>query len=444
MSSYVDTKPDKRPISRLILPFQEFVHKEASGGLLLLAFTIIALVWANSPLSHTYTDLWNTHLIIGAGSFKLDKPLLLWINDGLMAIFFFVVGLEIKREIMIGELSSPRKAALPIAAAVGGMVVPAAIYLVANSGQPSVDGWGVPMATDIAFALGVLSLLGKRAPLSLKVFITALAIVDDIGAILVIALFYTSNISGAALAIGAVFFAAMLVANRLGVRNPLIYGVLFVGLWVAFVKSGVHATVAGVLAAMTIPARTLIDGGEFLRKAGYYLETFGEDECTDCMLPTRRQRAALQALESASQHVESPMQRLEHQLHPWVSFAIMPVFALANAGVVFGGDLVESLTSPIALGIIGGLVIGKPVGIALAAWLAVRAGIADLPKGITWRHVVGGASLAGIGFTMSIFIASLAFEADLLNAAKINILVASLVSGLIGWFLLRSAGQAQA
>lgn len=429
----------KVPIVRILSPFQRFFHNEATGGILLLAFTFIALIWANSPLADTYDSFWHTHLVIGAGSFKLDKSLIHWVNDGLMVIFFFVVGLEIKREIMIGELASRRKAALPIAAALGGMVVPAAVFLLVNNTGAAADGWGVPMATDIAFALGILSLLGKRAPLSLKIFLTALAIVDDIGAILVIALFYTSEISTSALIVAAIFFGLLILANRLGVRHPLIYTLLSLGLWVAFLKSGVHATVAGVLAAMTIPARTLINADQFIQKAHYLIHEFECGECGEYVLPNKQQRAALQALEGTIQHVESPMQRLEHSLHPWVSFVIMPVFALANAGVALNVNLFDTLTEPLSVGIIAGLVIGKPLGVTLVSWLSVRLGLADLPQGLSWLQIHGAAWLSGIGFTMSLFIANLAFEGSaLLNAAKLGILAASIAAGVVGWLLLRS------
>jgi len=444
-AAYIKNDLPATPIMRVTTPFQRFFKAEATGGVLLLAFTVIALVWANASIfSDSYTDLWNTTLVIGAGDFKLEKPLLLWINDGLMAVFFFVVGLEIKREVLIGELASRRKATLPIVAAAGGMAVPALLFIAFNAGGAGGDGWGIPMATDIAFALGVLSLLGKRAPLSLKIFLTALAIVDDIGAILIIALFYTASIDATALLVGGVFLAGLVAANRLGIRRPLIYALLSFGLWVAFVKSGVHATVAGVLAAMTIPARTLIDGGQFLDKTRYLLGEFEKDECTDCMQPNKRQRAALQELETLTQYVESPMQRLEHALHPWVTFAIMPIFALANAGVVLGGDLADTATDPLALGIIVGLVIGKPLGVTAMTWLAVRAGLADLPEGVTMRHILGAGSLAGVGFTMSLFITNLAFDSsELVATAKLGILLASLAAGVIGWMLLRNTETAQ-
>ena len=428
-------------IKRILLPFEEFVHAEASSGLLLLLCAAVALIWANSPWTNAYTDAWQTKLTIGLGSFVLAKPLLLWINDGLMALFFFVVGLEIKREVLVGELSSPRQAALPMTAALGGVLAPATIYIALNAGNAAARGWGIPMATDIAFALGIMALLGKRVPVGLKVFLTALAIVDDIVAVLVIAFFYTSTISWVSLAAGAGFLFVLLVANRIGVRSPIVYAVLGVGLWLAFLLSGVHATVAGVLLAMTIPARTRINTGEFLSQSRAILDEFeGAERPGTSVLTNKEQRAAVQSLETACQHAESPMQRLEHALHPWVAFVIMPLFALANAGVSLSSDLSTALTHPVTLGVMAGLVLGKPLGVTLFAWLAVRSGIADVPTGVTWRQIHGAGWLAGMGFTMSLFIANLAFgDTPLLTTAKVGILTASFVAGTIGWIILRSS-----
>ena len=432
-------KREKPAIEQILGPFQEFFKAEASSGILLLFFTAVALVWANSPWARAYNDLWHTQLTFGLGSFALDKPLILWINDGLMAVFFFVVGLEIKREVLVGELSSLRQAALPIAAAIGGMIVPAVLYTALNAGKPGAAGWGIPMATDIAFALGILALLGKRVPLSLKIFLTALAIVDDIGAVLVIALFYTAKIAWLSLSIGLIFLLLMLVANRTGVRHPLVYLLLGIGLWIALLKSGVHATIAGVLSAMTIPARTRIDATEFLNRAKACLNAFElASKPGRSILSNRMQRSAAQSVENLSQLVQSPMQRLEHDLHPWVALFIMPVFALANAGVSVGGNSTAALTNTAALGVIIGLVIGKQVGITLFSWLTVRLGLAELPGDLTWRHIYGVSWLAGIGFTMSLFIASLAFgEIPLLPVAKVGILTGSLIAGVVGWMILR-------
>jgi NhaA family Na+:H+ antiporter len=437
----------KVPIQQLLLPFQEFIHKEASSGILLIVFTVIALVWANSPWADSYHNLWQIKLNISLGDFfKLNKPLLLWINDGLMAIFFFVVGLEIKREFLVGELKSARQAALPIAAAFGGMVVPALLYTMFNAGGAGAAGWGIPMATDIAFALGILALLGNRVPLALKIFLTALAIVDDIGAVLVIAVFYTAQISWISLLIGFVFLGLMVAANWAGVRHPLLYAALGLVLWVAFLKSGVHATVAGVLGAMAIPARTRINADSFLECGRYYLEKFGEASVHGhSVLTNRRQRAAIQAIEEACEQAQSPMQRLEHGLHPWVAFAVVPVFALANAGVSLQGDFFAALLNPVTLGIMVGLVLGKQIGVTLFSWLVVKVGLAELPAGVTWVQLYGVSWLAGIGFTMSIFIANLAFgEGEELAMAKVGILLASLIAGAVGWVFLRLLKPAKA
>ncbi len=438
MAKTASIKTKKRPIDFILSPFQEFIQQEASSGILLIIATVIALIWANSPWAESYNALWHTNLTFSFGNFGVSKDLLHWINDGLMAVFFFVVGLEIKREVLVGELASPRQAILPIVAAVGGMVVPAALYLLFNLGGSAQSGWGIPMATDIAFALGVLSLLGKRVPLSLKIFLTAVAIVDDLGAVLVIALFYTSEIVWVSLLIGAVFLGALIVANRLGVRSPLLYGLLGVGLWVAFLKSGVHATIAGVLLAMTIPVRTRTNTEEFLINASFFLEEFRKHgKPGESALTNKAQRSAIMAIEIAAEHAQTPLQRLEHILHPWVSYFIMPVFALANAGVVLKGDLFSTLVQPVTLGIMTGLIFGKQIGVFIASYIAVKFKWADLPSGMTWKRLYGLSWLAGIGFTMSLFITSLAFtETKILVMAKAGILFASLISGTVGAFIL--------
>ena len=362
-----------------------------------------------------------------------------WINDALMAIFFFVVGHEIKREILAGELAAPRKAAFPIAAAIGGMVVPAVIYVVLNSGGEGVRGWGIPMATDIAFALAALTVLGSRVPTSLKVFLTALAIVDDLGAILVIAIFYAHGVIWNWLGVAGVFLVLCLIANRLDVRHPVPYALLGLVVWLAFLQSGVHATVAGVLVAMTIPVRRAIDSRQFLDRAQGLLRKFKEASAFEsALLVNTGQQEALRALEEACEHVETPLQRLEHALHGWVVFGVLPLFALANAGVTVEGSLLSLLGSPVALGVILGLVVGKQVGVTLFAWLSVRFGLAAMPKEMSWVHVYGVAWLAGIGFTMSLFVGTLAFgEGELLHTAKLAILVASVVSGSVGYAILR-------
>ena len=434
--------PD-RPVEKIVRPFQDFAQKASSGGILLIAATVVALVWANSPWGESYAALWQTKLTVGVGDFSISKDLTHWINDGLMAVFFLVVGLEIKREVLVGELSSARGAALPVVAAVGGAVVPALIYVALNAGTEGAAGWGIPMATDIAFALGVLALLGTRAPVALKVFLTALAIVDDIVAVLVIALFYTSEISWGALGVGGLFLAALVVANLIGVGRTLVYALLGIGLWLAFLLSGVHATVAGVLLALTVPASSFINPGAFLERSRYVLDRFEQaGEKGENVLSNEDRQAALHALNHATYKLEPPLHELEHTLHPWVVFAIMPLFALANAGVPLGGGLVEAMTSPVSLGIVLGLVLGKQIGVTLFAWLAVKSGASELPAGVGWRHVYGAGWLAGIGFTMSLFISDLAFsEGSLIRDAKLGILVASMVSGLVGWTILRGASS---
>ena len=427
-------------IERALRPFQEFAHRESSSGLLLLACTAIALAWANSVFAESYTRLWEIPVTVGIGEFALRETLHHWINDGLMAIFFFLVGLEIKREVLVGELASPRRAALPLAAAVGGMVVPAILYLAVNPSGPRAAGWGIPMATDIAFALGVLALLGPRVPLTLKVFLAALAIVDDIGAVLVIAFVYTADLSMNALVAAAVLFTLVVTCNVIGVRHPAPYALLGLALWIAFLESGVHATVSGVLLAFTIPARTRIDAGEFLARSRGALDEFTAAGVAGAdVLTSRAHQEALLAIESAAEMAQAPLQKLEDKLHGVVAFGIMPLFALANAGVPLTGGT-EAIASPVALGVVLGLVLGKPLGITLFAWLAIRTGVAERLGNASWPMLHGVAWLGGIGFTMSLFIAGLAFDdTAVLTEAKLGILVASLTAGAVGWLLLRRA-----
>jgi NhaA family Na+:H+ antiporter len=428
---------------RVVRAFQEFTRLEAAGGILLLLCAAAALIWANSPATDLYSRLWHTVITVGVGDFIIAKDLLHWVNDGLMAVFFFVVGLEIKREVLVGELASPKKAALPAVAAVGGMIVPAAIYLAFNLGGPAARGWGIPMATDIAFALGVLALLGDRVPLSLKVFLTALAIVDDLGAVTVIALFYTAELSWVALGVAGGAFLLMMVCNGARVRHPAVYGALGVVMWAAFLQSGVHATVAGVLGAMTIPVSAKINTGLFRSRSRELLdrfETLDVDPETHDM--TGEQQEAIYALSSLVEHVETPLHRLEHALHPWVIFFIMPVFALANAGIVFAAGTEQALTHSITIGTVLGLVVGKFLGVTGFAWIAITAGIAERPRDMTWLHLAGAAVLAGIGFTMALFISALAFDDGMfLTYAKVGVLAASVVSGIAGSLVLLSAGR---
>ncbi|MBW3551858.1 MAG: Na+/H+ antiporter NhaA [Gemmatimonadetes bacterium] len=430
-------------VRRLVTPFGEFFRAESASGIVLLICAALALLWANSPWGESYFHLWETHVVVGGGPIQLDYSLHHWINDGLMAVFFFMVGLEIKREVLVGELASPKKAALPIAAAIGGMVVPALIYVAFNAGTPELRGWGVPMATDIAFALGVLALLGSRAPTGLKIFLAALAIVDDLGAVLVIALFYSEGIDWNMLMYGGLTLIVLFGANRGGIRRPAVYAALGVVLWYFFLKSGVHATIAGVLLAITIPARTKINVMEFVGSAREYLQTFEADGVrSDPSGPlTQRQESALERLEEAAEGVQSPLLSIEHALVPWVAFGIMPLFALANAGVALEPEVIGGVGSPVVLGIALGLLIGKPIGIAAFAAIAVKLGLAGLPAGVRGMHLVGVGLLGGIGFTMSLFIANLAFTATTLELAKVGVLGASTVAGVAGYFILRSRGN---
>jgi NhaA family Na+:H+ antiporter len=435
-TKYQPLKPP--PIERLIKPFALFAKQASAGGIVLLACAVVALLWANSPLGEYYFRLWSTPVEVRFGNLiDIDKPLLLWINDGLMAVFFFLVGMEIKRELLVGELRSPRKAMLPMAAAVGGMVVPALIYASLNWGTPEIRGWGIPMATDIAFALGALALLGTRAPLALKVFLTALAIVDDLGAVLVIALFYTENLKVNALLYSLLFWGAMIAMNRLGVRSGLAYFLVSVGMWYFMLKSGVHATVAGVLGAFAIPVRSRIDPELFIVRVREYLNQFDQPITERTIILSPEQQSAVEAIEREALRVQSPLQRLEHRLHYFVAFFVMPIFALANAGVALGGEGGLNWTSRVIWGVALGLLIGKPLGIALFSWLAVRLGLAQLPQGINFVHIVGVGFLGGIGFTMALFIAGLAFRGDELNYAKLGILAGSALAGAIGFMMLR-------
>ncbi len=437
--SFDVTAPATPRIVRVLAPFRTFTSTAASGGILLFIATVVALVWANSPWRDSYSDLWATTLSIQAGGYGLEKTLSHWINDGLMVIFFFVVGLEIKREVLVGELASLRQAAFPIVAAVGGAIVPAGIYLALNGGTDAARGWGVPMATDIAFALGVLALLGSRIPTGLKVFLTALAIVDDLIAVLVIAFAYTESVSWDYLLGGLAVLILAFVLNWLHVIRPLAYAILGIVMWLMFVKSGVHATIAGVLMAMAIPARTRIDTVEFLNRGRSLLADFESAAAPGTSILTNKDhQSALYEMETTAELVQSPMQRLEHVLHPWVAFLIVPLFALANAGVELGEGLGDALTGSIGLGVILGLVVGKQIGVTLAALAMTRFGLASLPEGVRMRDIYAVSWLAGIGFTMSLFVAELAFPGgDDLATIKTAILAASLIAGVVGFVLLR-------
>ena len=419
----------------LTVSFQSFFKTAAAGGVVLLACAVAALVAANSAWSEAYHRLWATPIAIGVGSHALSLSLHAWINDGLMALFFLLVGLEIKRESMVGELSSPRQAALPIAAAVGGMAVPAIVYLLASDAGPAARGWGIAMATDIAFALGALAMVAPHAPAGLKIFLAALAIVDDIGAVLAIAIFYTGDIDWHAMQMAGLCLLGLIALNRLRVRSLIPYLAVGVALWFFVHESGIHATVAGILVAFAIPVRTRIDAAEYSAKARGLLDAFDEGETGDrAVLTSKRQQEAVFALERASGDVTAPLLRLEHALHGLSAFVVMPLFAFANAGVTLGGLSADRVTLAVFLG----LAVGKPLGITGAAFLAVRSGLASLPQGVSWTALHGCAWLGGIGFTMSLFIAALAFEGTgLLDSAKIGILGASAVAGIIGAIVVR-------
>jgi NhaA family Na+:H+ antiporter len=426
------------PVDLILAPFRAFTSSNVAGGVVLLAATLLALVWANSQWADSYFELWAAPLTVSLGDLTVSESLLHWINDGLMAIFFLVVGLEIKRELLVGELDSPRRAALPIAAAIGGAILPAIIFTLVVQGGPGSSGWGIPMATDIAFALGVLALLGPRVPLGLRIFVTALAIADDLLAVLVIAVFYSGELDPLMLGAAAGLVALLLLLNRLGVRRPIVYLVIGVVLWLVVLRSGVHATVAGVLLAATIPARVRLDAPAFVARSRSIIDRFEHTVVKDPAVGVEDDHEDLWELETVTEQAQAPLLRLEHVLQPWVAFLIVPLFALANAGVAIRGELTTMVVDPVFLGVLLGLVVGKQVGISLAAWIVVRLGLASLPDGVSWRHVYGAAWLGGIGFTMSLFIAGLAYgEGPLLALAKVGILAASLVAGIGGYLLLR-------
>ncbi len=418
--------------------FEWFVHSEVTGSILLLACTVTALVWANSELAPVYEHLLHTKIGLSWGGAAFKLSLHHWINDGLMVVFFFVVGLEIKRELVVGQLSTVDKAALPVAAALGGMVTPAVLYALFNLGGDGAPGWGVPMATDIAFSLGVLAIFSKRVPLGLKVFLTALAIADDLGAVAVIAIFYTEKIRLGALIAAGVLLAVLFLAVQAQVKRRGILWILIIGVWVAVFASGVHATVAGILVAMVIPVRPRLGLHTFASEAREQVEQIENTEITShSIIDDREQLAAVESIHSAAADALPAGLILERYLHPVQVWLILPLFALANAGVHFDSRIADTITNPISFGIILGLVVGKPVGITLFSWLAIRTGRGALPQGVSWGQIVGAGCLAGIGFTMSLFITELAFRNPLLVAeSKVGILAASLIAGIIGFVIL--------
>ncbi len=423
----------------------QFLHRERSSGIVLGIFVLLALVLANSPFRETYTHFLEHHFGFSInGQTYLDFSLEHWINDGLMSMFFFVVGLELKREFIGGELRDLRKVTLPVVAALCGMLFPAAIYLIFNAGAATSQGWGIPMATDIAFALAVLQLLGNRVPMSAKVFLTTLAIVDDLGSVVIIALFYTTEISFASLAIGFVVLTVMFAGNRLGVKSVWFYGVLGIGgVWLAFLTSGVHATISAVLAAMVIPADARIPEAAFLARIRKLTRQFENAAPNDVRTLEPEQVEILARVQADSSRAIPPLQRLEHGLHPLVAFVVMPIFALANAGISFVDlNLGAVFSSGVAIGVMAGLLVGKPVGIVFAVWITERLGFGRRLRGMTWQRVWGLGFLAGIGFTMSMFITMLAFTSPE-NAiqSKLGIFAASIVGGIAGYIILRKSSH---
>lgn len=431
-----------QPVPRmkaLVGPFQKFVRKVATGGFLLFASTLVALLWAN--IAHeSYHSFWHMSIALDIGPYHVSRSLLHWIDEALMTLFFFTVGLEIKREFLIGELASPKRALLPVAAAAGGMLVPALLYSLLNYGTPAAKGWGIPMATDIAFALAVLSMLHHRVPFGVRIFLSALAIADDIGAVLVIALFYTQTIAWQYLFVALFFLGCISVANLLWIRYTLLYVILGTGVWVAILGSGIHATVAGVVVALLIPAQGRYDTATFIQKVSRYLDKFDCDKesCGFTVLINQQHLTIIQNIGNACHQTMTPLQRMLGSLNSWVALVILPLFALANAGVYLGDmEMQTALTSSISLGVMLGLILGKPLGIFTFTFTASKLMKAPLSHGVTWAHIFGASMLGGIGFTMSIFISGLSFtDPKFLELSKFGIIGGSLISGVLGLIFL--------
>ena len=432
--------PWEKSFDKILTPFEEFIHQQTTSGLLLMGMAVIALILANSPLASGYTHFMHTMISLGAGSWKLEMSLHHLINDGLMTLFFFVVGLELKREILVGELANLRNAVLPIGAAIGGMLVPALIYFAINPEGEAARGWGIPMATDIAFAIGALALLASRVPKALITFLVALAIVDDLGAVLVIAVFYTETIALIPLMVALALFALLLIFNMSGIRKSAPYMIVGVILWYCLLQSGVHATLAGILAALTIPAIPKYKPELFSEQVKELMKKFDASHQPGKSIMTNDElRAVVQTLENGVHSVEAPLQRLEHRWHMPVAFLVIPIFALANAGIPLSLDsLGETLTHPVLVGVSLGLVLGKFIGITGVSWLLLKMGVAVLPKDTRFTQIAGVSLLAGIGFTMSIFVAELGFagQAEYLLMAKTGILLASVLTGVAGFIWL--------
>ncbi len=428
----------RSPIDYLTQPVLAITKSEAAIGVILFLSAVAAMIVANSGLAEWYHHLWEKEIQISFDNKEIHLNLHHFINDGLMSIFFFLVGLEIKREFIAGELSSFRKAMLPVGAAIGGMVIPALFFIMLNTGDTS-KGWGIPMATDIAFALGLISLVRRRIVPSVKVFITSLAVVDDIGAVLVIAFFYTSNLAVDQLFVAGGALLLLILANRLGVRSVLFYAFVGIaGIWVAFFYSGIHPTIAGILIAFTIPAEYRLDKDQFTNKLKVLYRNLLKSDTINKPINTQREDQLLSSIRDAGDAARAPLQKIEHGLYDFVYFIIMPIFAFANAGLTIKGDFFDLLTGSIGLGIIGGLLIGKFLGISMFSRVLVAVGLAELPRGSNWRQIYGSAILAGIGFTMSLFISELAYEnPDFQNQAKSAILVASVLAGSIGLLVIK-------
>ena len=432
--------PWEKAFRKIATPFEHFLHAQTTTGLILVFMTILALILANSPFTESYIHFFHMYIDFNVGSWKLSHSLHHWINDGLMAIFSFIIGLEIKREITVGELSNIKVAILPIVAAIGGMVFPALIYLYFNTGAEGANGWGIPMATDIAFAISALVLLGKRVPTALVTFLVALAIVDDLGAVIVIALFYTETINMLALGLAGFMFFVMIVLNRFGIHAILPYFIVGLLMWFFMLESGVHATIAGVLAALTIPSKPKRTPDSFSKDTINQIKEYDSYPIEENHVMHENQKAILLHIQDKINSVGTPAARLEHTLHLPVALIIIPLFALANAGISIDFSSISStVLQPVSIGIIAGLVLGKVIGIFGVSWLAIKLRIAQLPRGSTMNQVFGVSFLGGIGFTMSIFVADLAFAGspELIFQAKVGILCASLFAGLFGFFWLK-------
>ncbi|WP_405294875.1 Na+/H+ antiporter NhaA [Algibacter sp. Ld11] len=421
----------------LLTPFQKFVKIESFSGILLMFATLLALVWANSPYGDSYRELWQYDLGIITETFEFKKPLILWINDGLMAIFFLLIGLEIKRELLIGELNSPKKIAFPLVGALGGMLVPVIFFLVLNQNPETAKGWGIPMATDIAFSLAILNVLGKRVPLSLKIFLTAFAIVDDIGAVLVIAIFYSANINITLLLIALAMLAVLYFLSYKGIYSKFIMFFFGIVIWFLFLKSGIHPTIAGILLAFSVPIRQKIDTSKFLVELENVYNNIRTASVLKKPILSHEQIGHIDNLNDWSSKFQSPLQHLEHNLHGWVAYFIIPIFAFANAGVLISGS--ENLDTALVINIIVCLILGKGIGITSIVFIAQKLKWIEVPSDISFKQIIGVSFLAGIGFTMAIFIASLAFNStpEFIDSAKIGILIASFISAIIGYLILR-------